>query len=169
MERKHIEEAKTKLIEINQLITQLDPSIRSAAFDILAPHYFSDIPSMPSHKNTGKVKDLNSSEAPDFSDLGAFISSFDTSKPTDNVMLLVAWLYASYGLYPMTAKEIKELGDSCGLITPSRPDNTMRQAKRSGKGLFTQQGKGWQPTVSGELFLKNTYQVKKGNKPIPKE
>ena len=84
-------------------------------------------------------------------------------------MLLVAWLYGIYGVYPITAKEIKELGDSCGLVIPARPDNTMRKAKKNGKSLFSQQGKGWQLTVSGEMFLKEAYKVKKGNKPLPKE
>lgn len=45
----------------------------------------------------------------------------------------------------------------------------MRQAKSKGKNLFNQQGKGWQPTVSGEIYFKDTYKVKKGTKPIPKD
>jgi hypothetical protein len=103
------------------------------------------------------------------SELAAFISSYDHKKPADNVMLLAAWLYSSYGGHPITAKEIKELGDSCGLVVPSRPDNTMRQAKNKGKSLFNQQGKGWQPTVSGEIYFKEHYKVKKGTKPIHKD
>ena len=84
-------------------------------------------------------------------------------------MVLVAWLYSHYGAYPISPKEIQELGDSCGLVIPNRPDNTMRQAKCDGKGLFQQQGKGWRLTVSGELNMKNQFKVKKGNKPLPKE
>jgi len=84
-------------------------------------------------------------------------------------MLLAAWLYSQYGAYPVEAKEIKEFADECGLVIPNRSDNTMRQAKDKGKSLFNQQGKGWKPTVSGELYLKNTYNVKKGNKELPKE
>lgn len=172
MDKKDTDEVKAKLLEMNQLISQLDPSIRAAAFEILAPYYFSHKQHPPVQtKATAGTENSGGSatDTPDTSDLGAFISSFDTDKPKDNVMLLVAWLYSSYGLYPITVKEIKELGDSCGLIVPSRPDNTMRQAKKNGKGLFNQQGKGWQLTVSGEMFLKETFKIKKGNKPIPKE
>jgi len=169
MDKKKIEEVKAALIEINELVAQLDPSIRAAAFDILRPHYFG-------RKQTEGKKEGQSSEeehtdadqhAP--SELADFISSYDHKKPADNVLLLAAWLYSTYGVYPITAKEIKELGDSCGLIVPGRPDNTMRQAKNKGKNLFNQQGKGWQPTVSGEIHFKDKYKVKKGTKPIPKE
>jgi hypothetical protein len=83
-------------------------------------------------------------------------------------MLVAAWLYSNYGSYPISPKEIKELGDSCGLVTPARIDMTMNAAKRKGKSLFHQQGKAWQPTVSAELFFKEVYNVKKGNKPLPK-
>lgn len=172
MNKNDTEEVKAKLLEINKLISQLDPSIRAAAFEILAPYYFSHKQHAPVHaKATADTESSGGSatDTPDTSDLGAFISAFDTNKPVDNVMLLVAWLYSNYGTYPITVKEIKELGDSCGLIVPARPDNTMRQAKKNGKGLFNQQGKGWQLTVSGELFLKETFKVKKGNKTIPKE
>lgn len=172
MDKKDIEGIKEQLLEINKLISQLDPSIRAAAFEILAPYYFSHKQHAPVHaKATSGTESSGSSSTntPDTSDLGAFISAFDTNKPVDNVMLLVAWLYSNYGTYPITAKEIKELGDSCGLIVPARPDNTMRQAKNSGKSLFNQQAKGWQLTVSGEMFLKENFKVKKGNKLMPKE
>ena len=86
-------------------------------------------------------------------ELADFIKAYEHKKPADNVLLLAAWLYSTYGAYPITVKEIKELGDSCGLVIPGRPDNTMRQAKRNGKSLFNQQGRGWQPTVSGEVSL----------------
>jgi len=172
MDKKDIGEIKSKLLEINQLISQLDPSIRASAFEVLAPYYFSHIPPPPpARSGTGNPSagSPGAGSAPDTCDLGEFISSFDSDKPADNVMLLVAWLYSNYGLYSIPPKEIKELGDSCGLIVPARPDNTMRQAKKNGKTLFSQQGKGWQPTVSGEMFLKETYKVKKGKKPVPKE
>jgi len=170
MEKKDIEEVRSKLLEMNQLISQLDPSIRASAFEILTPYYFSHRPSLPAHNGVDtRPPEIPTPPAPDTSDLGEFISSLDSQKPADNVMLLVAWLYSIYGLYPITAKEIKDLGDSCGLRVPARPDNTMRGAKKNGKSLFNQQGKGWQPTVSGEMFLKEAYKVKKGNTPVPKE
>jgi hypothetical protein len=169
MKTKKIEEAKTALLEINELLVQLDPSIRASAFDILRPLYF--IEDQPAPKRLPWAKDFEEQNQDDSapSELDDFIASRDHKKPADNVMLLAAWLYSMYGQYPITAKEIKELGDSCGLILPARPDNTMRQAKNKGKSLFNQQGNGWQPTVSGAIYFKDEYKVKKGTKPLPKE
>jgi hypothetical protein len=104
--------------------------------------------------------------------LGAFISAFNTDTPNENVYLMAAWLYSNYGSYPITSKEITELSDSCGLIVPKRQDNTMRvakTAKKNGKTMFTQQGKGWQLTVSGEMYLKEKYGVTKGSKQFSKD
>lgn len=163
MDKKKIEDAKAALIEINELVIQLDPSIRAAAFEILRPHYFGG------KQVERKTREESSGDQEAHSELADFISSYGHNKPADNVMLLAAWLYSTYGVYAITAKEIKELGDSCGLIVPGRPDQTMRQAKNKGKNLFNQQGKGWQPTVSGEIYFKDEYKVKKGTKPIPKD
>ena len=163
-------EVQSKLLEMNKIIAKLDPAIRNAAFEIMTPYYFEDQPvseSKPVVKPKGGKRKTSTKES-DTSDLGEFISGFEHEKPKDNVMLLAACLYSQYGAYPIQAKEIKDLGNACGLVIPNRSDNTMRQAKDKGKSLFNQQGKGWKLTVSGELFLKNTYGVKKGSKPIPK-
>lgn len=173
VKKKEIEAVKASLFEINEFISKLEPEIRSAAFELLADAHFGDgfVSKIKGEtdrnaKSTNKNQDDTKANT---DDLGAFISKFQHDKPADNVVLLAAWLYASYGVYPITAKEIKELGNSCGLITPGRSDNTMRQAKKSGKGLFNKQGKGWKPTVSGELYFKDTYGVTKGKKPLPTE
>jgi hypothetical protein len=169
MSTKKKEEAKTALLEINELLVQLDPSIRASAFDILRALYFMEDEPAPKRSSSAKDSDDHSQDNSAPSELADFIASRDHKKPADNVLLLAAWLYSMYGQYPITAKEIKELGNSCGLILPARPDNTMRQAKNKGKSLFNQQGKGWQPTVSGEIYFKDEYKVKKGSKPLPKE
>lgn len=171
MDKERTAEIQSKLLEMNKLIAKLDPTIRAAAFDIMVPYYFEDKPAARKTKEdkTKAGGGASSMEDVDVSDLGAFLKNFEHAKPADNVMLLVAWLYSQYGAYPIQAKEIKELSDASGLVIPNRADNTMRQAKDKGKGLFSQQGKGWKLTVSGELFVKDTYKVKKGNKTIPKD
>ena len=162
-------EAKAALVEINELLVKLDPSIRATASEILRPLYFVEEQAQAKRRNVSKEGEPSGEDEGAPSELADFIASHDQKKPADNVTLLAAWLYSTYGLYPITAKEIKELGDSCGLIVPNRSDNTMRQAKNKGKSLFNQQGKGWQPTVSGEIYFKETYKVKKGTKALPKE
>lgn len=171
MNKEKVAEVQSKLLEINKTISKLDPAIRSAAFEIMVPYYFDDRPVKKSKSDDQIKGDKGTSQERevDTTDLGAFISSFEHDKPKDNVMLLVAWLYSQYGAYPIQVKEIKELADACGLVIPNRSDNTMRGAKDKGKGLFNQQGRGWKLTVSGELYMNNTYNVKKGNKPVPKD
>lgn len=166
-----IGDAKAKLLEINELIKQLDESLRETAIQLLVPLYFQggDRPPTQSAGSSNDNKSPDKVSPPSTNDLGDFIASFEQGKPADNVLLLVAWLYSHYGVYPISPKEIQELGDSSGLVIPSRADNTMRQAKSDGKSLFQQQGKGWRLTVSGELHLKSKFNVKKGNKPLPKD
>jgi hypothetical protein len=43
----------------------------------------------------------------------------------------------------------------------------MRYAKNDGKALFRQKDSGWQLTVHGEAYVKTTYDVRKGKKPLP--
>ena len=171
MDKKSIEELKSKLLEISEFVAKLDPSIRAAAFEMLRPRYFGEKATQQHKDSDGNDQSNPGSKTGKDSptELADFIKAYEHKKPADNVLLLAAWLYSTYGAYPITVKEIKELGDSCGLVIPGRPDNTMRQAKRNGKSLFNQQGRGWQPTVSGEISLKETYKVKKGSKAIPKD
>lgn len=171
MDKDKLHEVQSKLLEMNKIIVKLDPAIRGAAFDIMVPYYFEGQPGRKAkggEKPKGEKEKVVEKEV-DTGDLASFISTYDLKKPSDNVMLLVAWLYSQYGAYPLQVKEIKELADACGLVIPNRSDNTMRQAKDKGKSLFTQQGKGWKLTVTGELYMKNTYNVKKGSKSIPKD
>jgi hypothetical protein len=136
-------------------------------FYFFANHFSRNSRDSPKDNVGADSADNIAHQALDVNSLGSFVSLFPPGKPADNVMLLAAWLYASYGVYPITGKEIKELGDSCGLIIPTRSDNTMWKAQRKGKRLFDRQGNGWQPTVSGEMFFQETYSVKKGNKRLP--
>jgi Tfp pilus assembly protein PilV len=166
-----ISDAKTKLLEVNDFVKKLDESLRENALKILLPMYFefSTNDSKPKANGNTAANSTVHVNASDTSDLGSFISAFDQSKPADNVALLVAWLYSQHGSIPISAKHIQELGNSCGLVVPGRPDNTMRQAKNEGKTLFQQVGKGWKLTVNGELHMKNVYKVTKGNKSLTSE
>ena len=42
MDKKSIEELKSKLLEISEFVAKLDPSIRAAAFEMLRPRYFGE-------------------------------------------------------------------------------------------------------------------------------
>jgi hypothetical protein len=164
MSDQQVADAKKKLLEINKTITALDPAIRSAAFEILKPYYFDNefipkVPIPPKGKE-GAKKTIKAGDA------AAFFESHDHTKPKDNVYLISAWLYSQYGCIPITTELCRRVADDTGITLPSRPDATMRMATNNGKSLFKKQGKGFSPTVHGELYLKDTYTVAKGNLPF---
>ncbi len=165
MDRETIDKVKKKLLEINETISSLDPEIRAAAFDILAPYYFDKVPQKRPAKKL-KVEDEVKEEHVETDDMDTFFNAHDHKQPKNNVILIAAWLYQQHGVVAISSKMIKDIANATGLIVPNRPDNTMRQAKKSGKSLFNKQGSGWQLTVSGQTFIRKTYGVKKGNKPL---
>jgi hypothetical protein len=155
--------AKKSLTEINKTIASLDPAIRLAAFELLAPLYFrEDAPLEPN----GRVPPKAPKHAANAEDREGFFAALTHTKAADNVNQIAAWLYSQHGLSEMSAKQIREIASDVGLTIPERPDNTMRFAKKSGKTLYRQKNTGWQLTVNGEAHLKETYSVRKGNKPL---
>jgi hypothetical protein len=165
MDKEKIDEVKQKLLEINETISSLDPEIRAAAFNILTPYYFDKIAPKKPAKELKKEESIKEDHT-EKGDMGAFFGAHDHKQPKNNVNLVAAWLYQQHGVFPITSKIIKEIANATGLIVPNRPDNTMRQAKKKGRSFFNKQGSGWQLTVSGQTFIRETYGVQKGNKPL---
>jgi hypothetical protein len=169
MSKDNFEEIKKTILEINEIVSKVDPIIKQSVFNILVGRFISGdkmndgVRVEDNSKGKDEVKDVNTD------DLGVFISPLDTKKPADALMAMVAWLYSQYGAYVMSIKELRELGDSCGLTLPARIDMTLRQAKSNGKNQFIQHGKAWKLTVAGELAIKETYNVTKGTKSLPEE
>ncbi len=165
MSEERLLKAQKKLLAINKSITRLDPAIRLAAFEILAPYYFGEEPGPPKKKADKAGK----SAKPDVSSREKFFGSFDHKKPGDNVHLVAAWLYSQHGVFPITSKDISDVAGDIGLTIPMRPDNTMRSAKHNGNNLYKKKkkAKGWQLTVKGEAYMRETYDVKKGTKTRP--
>lgn len=171
MDKKSTEELKAKLLEISEFVSRIDPSLRPTAIEMLQVEYFG----AKYLQENQDVKDHDQSNhdaatrkgAP--TELAEFVKAYDHKKPKDNVLLLVGWLYSTYGVCPLAIKKLNDLADSCGLVVPERLDNTMRRAKVKNKNLFAKQDKGWKLTVSGEIYLQDTYKLMKGNKNIPKD
>jgi hypothetical protein len=161
MDEKRIQEVAKKLREMNKVISELEPEIREASFQLLLPYYFADV-EQPRGRGAQAVQAGGSD-----SDEATFFNGFNHDKPADNVDLVVAWLYSQYGAYPVTTKEVRTYANRCGLTIPARPDATMRQAKKDGKKLYQKLGGGFQLTVHGEAHVKATYQVRKGTQPRP--
>jgi hypothetical protein len=161
-----IDDVKGKLTELNEFVKPFCPEIRPLAFNILAPLYFDGLAQNRKPIIPSGVDQVDETQICTSDDMGTFFCSFDHKQPKNNVLLITAWLYSQYGVFSINGKTIKDIGNDTGLVIPSRPDNTMRTAKKKGKSLFNQQGKGWKLTVSGESYLRETYGVKKGNKPL---
>lgn len=95
----------------------------------------------------------------------AFFGSFDHSKPADNVTLIAAWHYSQFGLSPLSKNYINKIANEVGITIPSRPDMTLKSKTAKAKNCFRQQARGeYVPTVHGEAFLKETYNVKRGKR-----
>lgn len=166
MNDERIKDAKKKLADINKTIGGLDASIRAAAFEILTPLYFDDYEAdHTGDKKEKKPRTRRTRVAP--GDPAKFFNEHDHDRPKDNVHLIAAWFYSQYGVTPITPAEVRECANGVGLTIPERPDNTMRTAKKDSKNLYRQKNSGWQLTVNGEAYAKETYGVKKGNKPRP--
>ena len=169
MAKMSAEDAKAKLLEIDKTIKKLDPAIRAAAFDTLAPYYFDGGAAPEERKSSKTTSTKPQKRTANTGNMEEFIGQNDHNKPKDNVFLIAAWLYSQHGKFAITRADVDEIADEAGLTVPDRADATMRQAKHNGKNLFRKKNKGWELTVSGEARLKDAYGVKKGNQPRPSE
>ncbi|MCK4872855.1 MAG: hypothetical protein KAS72_09035 [Phycisphaerales bacterium] len=166
----NLDDAKALIIDINKTVTKLDEAVRARAFEILTDIAFDGVPGTPPGKKKKKsptsTSPGNGKSGGATDDLGEFISKSGQDKPSDNVKLLVAWLYSQYGKYSMSMDSIRELADESGLTLPNRIDMTIKSAKDKGKLLFRSTKRShYQLTTQGELYVKQTYNVGKGTKP----
>jgi hypothetical protein len=168
LDEAEFKEIVERLKQANEAVAKLDPAIRAEAFAILRPYVEGDESPGRSTKKERSAEDEISDEAddePDTSDLEELIQAHEVKKPSDAVLLLAAYLFSQYGKVPFEVNEITELGEAVGLTVPRRIDMTLEGTKRDKKSLFRRAGRGkFAPTVHGELFFKEEYDVKKGRK-----
>lgn len=163
MDEKTFSERASRLAEVGEVIGKLPSEIRIEAFGLLK-RYVTKNASSGDDAFEAEQDVASDGDAGDSSDGGLF-SKYIHDKPADNVRLVVAHLFEQYGSEPFTAAEIESVAADAGITVPSRIDMTLRQATDDGKQLFVSAGKGkFKPTVHGEIYLKNTYKVKKGTK-----
>jgi len=164
MDKKAFSEIEERLLEVNKVVTKLDPSIRVAAFDFLKPY-------ISGGKLASNTDPLKSPAAEVLSvDESDLIQKHGEGKPHQNINLLAAIWFSEYGSTPFSLEYLREKAESTGLTIPASPRMTLVQAKDSGKKLYGPSGRGlFKPTVVGEAFFKSTYGVKKGTKAPPSE
>jgi len=156
------EERVKRLMEVNDVISKLAPSIQGAAFQVFIPY-------VTARAATGTSVDLedarDDSDEQTPADFEVFLTKHTASdtKPAENVNLIAAYFYSQRGSEPFSTDEIRKTGDDAGLTIPRRIDMTLKGAKRDGKAIYTQvPAGGYKPTVFGETVLKASYGVKKG-------
>ena len=146
------QERVKRLQEVNGVIKSLEPTIQGAALQLLSEYVtgHSAEPKQAQPTSTGNTNvqsPQNSAE---------FFAKFPDGKPSDNAVLIAAYLYGQYGAESFELDEIREIAKSVGLTIPASLDMTLRQAQREGKSLFQHSGRGeYKPTVHGELYFKN--------------
>ncbi len=161
MEKKQFQDLQGRLLEVNEFIGKLDQSIRVGAFEMLKG-YVTGVPVT----GLANGRQLSSSPAGNVG-LAALIEKHGTEKPSDNVHLLVADWFQRHGSAPFTLDYLKKAAESSGLTVPERADMTLKQAQDDGKKIYQSAGHGlYKPTVTGELFLKKSYDVTKGTDPV---
>ena len=164
MDNSAFQERVKRLKEVNDVIKDLDPSIREGALPLLA-EYVTGQPLVPKAKHES---DNGRGGGGPREGAAEFFAKFQEGKPSDNAVSIAAYVYSQYGAEPFKIDEIRETAKSVGLTIPTSLDMTFKQAQRDGKLLFQHTGRSeFKPTVHGELYFKKTYQVAKGTQTRP--
>ena len=154
-----LKERTKRLLEINEIIKKIDPTIRPAAFALLQDYVSAGAAAAKQNKPIATLDDGGGEDREEF------FSKFTHDKPAENALLISAYHFSQYGSSSFTTDEIKSIAKEVGVTIPERTDMTFAQAQRDGKNLFLRASRGaFRPTVHGETFFKKTYQVSKGKK-----
>lgn len=159
MDAETYKERIKRLKEVNEMVQGLDPAIRASAFTLLEEYVTGEKVVSPSATAVSEPQEEIATA------LEKFATAIGHEKPSDNVFALAAFYYSQYGSALFSVDEIRSMATDVGVTVPARVDVTFKSAQRGGKSLFKRMGKGkYQPTVHGEAFFKNTYDVVKGRR-----
>lgn len=169
MDEESFKKRVSRLNEVAKVIESLPIEIRALSFPLLEDYVTGNVGAsevLGSGKKLSappKAKNCTSKSRDEF------LASFDHAKPSDNVYLLIAALYRDYGSEPFTIRELSSLASDTGVTIPERIDMTLKAATHQGKKLFVGSGiRGYyKPTVHGEQYLKETYEITKGTDKKP--
>lgn len=174
MDRHQFEATATRLREVNDILEELDPSIRSEAFTVLrdyvvqdreAPTDSTEEQATPSEQ--GQVDEGYQYLVPP-DDAREFLGEHAGDREADNVKAIAALIYSRYGSASFTPSEVEAIAHEAGITIPDRVDSTLQQSSSAKKKLFSKKKSGvFSPTVHGERFLKREYGVTKGTQKRP--
>lgn len=158
-----LEGAITRLQRVSKVLKEFDSEIRPLAFEFLKPYLAGEV----SAADQTLVHPVGNGQSHANLGMHAFFKAHTQKKPADNVSAIAAWYYSQYGLTPLKKTDINETANLVGITVPSRSDKTLAQKTVKGKVCFRSTAGGYVPTVHGEDFMKETYKVTKGRKPLP--
>lgn len=149
-----------RLKEANAVIKQLDPAIRSAAFELLSGYVSQGdhgAPSVQGGSSSGKHTGGASVSA------GSFFAKQEHTTPAENVWLVVAFLYSRYGRESFTLEDIRAVAKDEGLNLPDRFNSNLQAKKWKDKPLCTSAGYGkFRLTAHGARYVEETYKIRAG-------
>lgn len=162
------EDLVRRIQEVNNFVTQLDPAIRAGAFELFREFVLSGSKTLQAEVSGSGPEavagDIRSPSALEF------FSQREGDKPSDNALIAAGYYYSMYGNQSFNTREIKEIAEDAGLLTPERLDKSFQTMKKEGKALFrqVQRGKGlFRPTVHGEAYFTKNLGIRRGR--VPKQ
>jgi hypothetical protein len=169
MDKAGFDERAERLKQVSAVISDLDPTIRSDAWQMLK--VFVTGGASPTTKPGGGGGDQTSSldeAASPPADVQALVDKFESHADIENALLVLAIIFMQHGRGPFTTSLVKSIATEQNLPIPQRVDVSFRNIKRDGSDLLRKGADGrWKITPAGENWIKETYSVKRGSAPIP--
>lgn len=188
MDEISFKERVKRIQEINNVVSKLDPAIRSEAFEMLKGYATEGgiEPSPPRGGQDAKTSGTDGKRVrkpparsaatprgPVVAEPGEgedeMLERHLNDADHENAMLAIAILYARHGRGPFKMAHISGVATQYNLNVPARLDMFFKSAKRGeSKALVIRKlAEGWKIMPSGEAWLKETYGVKMGRRPLP--
>lgn len=141
-----IRELQRRLEALDRLIRRLDPGVRAALAELLAPH------APPAATGAERPAPVSPPVVP--------AAGGRPLTPGDGVLYCTAMLLAERGAGAVTADAIRARAERLGLRVPRDPLRTLRLAREDGRPLFRFEDGRWRPTATGAALLRSQFGVR---------
>ncbi len=169
MDEQELKRLASRLRQVNDVLTDLDPEIRGEAFALLKDYVTA------SQGEEAEEKPRTRSQTKVNGDPAAgeelLIEKHLSDADHENALLALAILYQRHGRGPYQQRDVSAVADQYKLNMPKRLDMFFRNATRGDPPtqVIRKQADGWKITPGGETWIKQEYGVNKGRSPLRKE
>jgi len=168
MNKEQFDKISARLKEVDGVVSKLHDDVRELAVNALGPYV--GVGQGSKSGNGAGVPDAPAdvaSSTGDF-DAAALVDKHPSDSPTQNSLLCLAIMYATYGKGSYGGWGVmKGIADEHALTVSANLPTTFKGQKSNGTQIFRRAQAGWSVTPAGESFLKEEYGVTKGSTPIP--